>query len=220
LISGLNKDGDFPLGYLESPNPRFLRQGDVLRGVPLFIAPSAIRYLEKPHAEGSELRATILPELRYGDTAYTIVQVTLGDAIILTYDCDIDSSLSAVKAGQAPDANDLITVAAAVELTDYHKANLGHIAAGRMPRFVHLPASTSWPARIIDFTTIQQVDMRVLLPRVPERMFGLNDGGQLRLVEVFDDAIGGPFRRKRVGPDDPNLLADAYKAFTGMALPS
>jgi len=205
----------FPLEFLEPPNPDFLRQGDVVADVPLIVAPPKITLVDKPARDSDRLSARVLDKLESGQSAYAIVQVTITDAVILTYDCDLDPALYHVRDGRAPDASDLITVAAATEPRDFGKDQLRSVREGKMPRYAYLPESTKWPARIIDFSTIQQIDIRELLPRaVRERRFGLTEKGQLRLLEALAQVIGDVFRRERNGPGDPRPLIDAFKTLT------
>jgi hypothetical protein len=179
-----------------------------------------MRLIGQPKTEDDVLHAPVITELKHGETAFAVTQVSMLDAIVLTYDCDIDDALYGIR-NQDDDGNPLVTVAAARELDVYHKTRLNIIAKGGMPGLAYFPSGTKWPDRIIDFSTMQTIDMRVLLPRIPYRLVGLTNRGQLRLVEAMGHAIGDVYRRRR-GPGDagnPSLLADAYRAFSGNDFP-
>jgi hypothetical protein len=104
----------FPLNYLEPASNSYLRQGDVVANLPLIVAPPRVTLLARPERDAGQLRAQTLDRIEPGQSAYAIVQVTISDAIILTYDCDIDGALYSLLEGEASaDDAELLTVAAA-----------------------------------------------------------------------------------------------------------
>jgi hypothetical protein len=136
------------------------------------------------------------------------------NAIILTYDCDLHRILRRICAGEARVPEDVSTVAAVFEPAP-DNPQLGNIVAGRMPLYTYLPATTRSPAYVVDFTTIQNVDMRMMLQSIKKngRVQTLRRPyGQWRLLETLAQALGDVFRRGAAGPDDePTLLRRALE---------
>jgi hypothetical protein len=148
-------------------------------------------------------------------TCYGIVQLRVCDAIILTYDCDLDRGLEYIVGSQTPDAAELITVTGVIPCDKSFTENIPLIQRGRMPRFAYLPATTAHAASIVDFSMIQQVSLRVVLPNAySRRRFGLTDTGQRRLMGRVAHALGDVIRRQGGDPngDDPSLFRRAYQA--------
>jgi hypothetical protein len=193
------------------PDEHFLRQGDVVISVPLTVAPPRILWLEH-EGTGTDTRFRIVDEKP--EQGYSVGQTAISDAVILTYDCDLDRVLERIADGLPRASEDSCTVAAAFAVRE-NEPNLRNIELGRMPRYSFLPATVNSEARIIDFSTLQNVDFRLLLQSARDfgRRFSVTQLGQLRLVETLAQAMGDVFRRSRPGgPDDPDLLRRAIEA--------
>jgi hypothetical protein len=134
----------------------------------------------------------------------------------MTYDCDIDRVLARIDADLPRQNDDVCTVVAAFPADNPKYAeHLPEIKSGKMPRFVHIPAVVHAPARILDFSTLQTVDMRALVRIAGQdngRLISVTAHGQLRLLELLAHAIGDMYRRQRPGGiDDGELFARVYR---------
>ena len=186
----------------------YLRQGDVVVDVPLSVAPPRIAWLQQEGA-GANARLRIVSEERRG--GYSMGQTFVSDAAILTYDCDIDRILERILNGIPRAPEDVCTVVAALPVTP-EQANLRDIQRGAMPRYTFLPETTFSAPRILDFTTLQNVDLRLILKSLKcnGRLLGVSDPGQYRLIESLAHELGDVFRRGRAGGvNDPTLFARA-----------
>lgn len=198
--------------YLTNPDPEHLSQGDVVTDVPLTVAPDRIILLDDVAVDKDQLSARRLTAFPTNGTAYALTQVELVDAVILTYDCDIDRGLENIVAGNERDPVELITVTAVRPAEGNVAAKINDIRAGRMPRFAQIEATTTQPQMFVDFASIQQISLRVIVPLAFRgRRHGMNGRGQWRLIERMAHALGDIVRRGAAGNvDDPMLFKAAY----------
>jgi hypothetical protein len=200
--------------YIRTPDQQHLSQGDVISDVPLIVAPSRLIALDDVDFKGSSLSARRVDT--FAGNAYALVQVEKTRAIILTYSCDIDRGLENIVSGAAPDPVELVTVTAVRDIDDQLQQKLGDIRAGRMPRFASIQGTTWQPELLIDYSAIQQISLRVLVPLAfTNRTSSLTAYGELKILERMAHAIGDQYRRiAPQGADDPNLFANAYARLT------
>jgi hypothetical protein len=166
----------------------------------------------------NRVSAKRLLEFPDSGSAYAIVQVERADAVILTYSCDIDRGLENIVAGNAPAPVELITVTAVRPVGDHLKPKLDAILKGDMPRFALIPATIKEPELLVDFSSIQQISLRVLVPiAFHSRRHSVSTYGQLKLLERMAHALGDQFRRVNAveGSGDLQLFAKAYEQIVG-----
>jgi len=215
LTSSLERP--FEREFLRTPDEFYLSQGDVIQGVPLLLAPARFIFLDRPEREGEELRVRIVQAPILGESAYTIAQVFIADAVLLTYDCDIDRGLENIAGDGLLDPVESVTLAAALEVDERLIDNIRNIRAGNMPRLASIPETVNHPELVIDFSTVQQVSLRVLAPIAYEhRRHSMTAPGQLRLMELLAHALGDVFRRECADPHgDASLFRRACEALQG-----
>lgn len=149
--------------------------------------------------------------------AYAIVQIERTDAVILTYDCDIDRGLENIVAGNAPAPAELITVTAVRPVPhEFDTARLDQIRAGGTARYALIPATNAHPHALIDFSAMQQISLRVLVPfAIADRKCSMGLYGKLRLLERLAHALGDVVRRNAPqGADNPRLFREAFNRLT------
>jgi hypothetical protein len=195
--------------HLGPPDADHLNQGDVFSGVVLLFPGTDVVFVE-PTDETRQLYA------RSGQASRRIVsEAALVDAMILSYDCEIDRILRRIRDGKEPEYQDSVTIAA-VRPESFHAEGgvVGQIRKNGIPRYLYLPPSAVSGGDVIDFTTLQAIPLRRLLRS--DRRFGMaNADATARLLRNFAYHLGSDERRAEQGPDEPTLLADALKALRG-----
>jgi hypothetical protein len=217
-LTSREDDPGFDRSYVEEPDEFYLRQGDVIPDVPLVVAPPRIIAIERPtRLEDDELRTRVVGLPPSGGSGYGIVQIAVARCIVLTYDCDIDRGLESIADGRDPDPVENMTVCAVIPVTSELYPKLADFRRGRMPRFAYLPSTIEREEYLIDFSTIQQMSLRILVPLAyGHRTFGLTNNGQLRLMERLAHSLGDVFRRARgADPGDASLLRRAHQVLAG-----
>jgi hypothetical protein len=200
--------------YLRPPDPHHLSQGDVIAGVPLIVAPPRVILLDDIEASPESIRARRVTSI--AESTFALVQVERVDAIILTYSCDIDRGLENIVRDTGPDPVELVTVTAVRQIDDAVRPKLNDIYRGRMPRFAAIPATTWHSEMLIDFSAIQQISLRVLVPLAFERrLCATAQYGQIRLLERMAHALGDQVRHNAAdGVDAPDLFGKAHAVLT------
>jgi hypothetical protein len=188
-----------------------LSQGDVIVGVPFVVAPAKLVFVEDIRSEDEGLTARKVTAIPDAGIAFAVVQVERCDAVLLTYDCDIDRGLESIVRNEGPNPVELVTIAATRPASEDLLAKLDLIRLGRMPRFALIEARGSDPPLFVDFSSIQQISLRVLVPLAwRRRRCGMSSRGQLRLLERMAHSLGDVFRRNAVdGRDDSTLFERA-----------
>jgi hypothetical protein len=166
------------------------------------------------HTDGDVLRARKLAAFPENGQSYAIVQAERTNAVILTYDCDVDRGLENIAAGNPPAPVELVTVAAVRPvLAGFTDEQRSAVRAGKRPRFALIPATNDSPEGLVDYSSVQQISLRILVPRAMHgRVSGMGTYGQLRLLERLAHAIGDVVRRQApAGADDPTLFRRAFE---------
>jgi hypothetical protein len=184
----------------------------------LIVAPSrlirleAVEPLDEAHIRGRRART-------FEQQSYGLVQIEKCDAIVLTYSCDIDRGLENIAAGAVPAPVELVTVTAVRPVTPTIESRIDQIRRGGMPRFATIAATNAHPELIVDFSSIQQISLRVLIPCLDARRYSLRQQGQYRLLERMAHALGDVFRTTRhdQAPPDRTLLSRAAEALARTA---
>lgn len=171
--------------------------------------------IDDVHSDGDALTARKIVAWPANGRSYAIVQIERSDAVILTYDCDIDRGLENVVAGNPPAPVELVTVTAMRRAPeDFNDEQRNAVRSGRRPRFALIPATNAHPEGLVDFSSVQQISLRVLVPlAMQDRKCSMGTYGQLRLLERLAHALGDVVRRQApVGPDNPRLFRQAFEA--------
>jgi hypothetical protein len=189
---------------LGEPDPQYLKQGDVYSGVLLSFAglkPAPLRRLEDGHFELLDT-----PE----DQSFGLVELVRSDAIVLTYDCEIDRVLRWIRDGKQFAHHHVCTVAAVYRAEQIERSVAGTARKGGVTRYLCIESRGEHAERFVDFSTMQNIPLERLLGS--NRLFGVATArGAITLMQRFAYFFGSDKRKKNVGPDEPDLLRDTLK---------
>ena len=203
----LASDAAFNPDDLAPPDPQELHQGDVFADVALVFTRLETPFVAK--SDPGHLTHSEAPER--GRVGQMVVDAGTFDAIVLSYDCEIDRILRNLGERQEAEYDDAVTVAVVRSADAYDRSILGNIKQCRVPRFLYFPDSAVSAAAVADFTTTQSIPLARLLQS--ERRFALATvGATAKLLRCFAYHFGSDERRQRPGPDEPGLLAAALRA--------
>ena len=191
--------------HLGPPNANYLCQGDVFSGVVLLFPGIDVVFAEPTDETRQQFR-------RVEESLRVVTAGMRCDAMILSYDCEIDRVLRRIRDHKEPEYTDYVTVAAVrPELFHAQGGVINDIKKNGIARYLYLPPSTVSGGDVVDFTATQSIPLRRLLQS--ERRFGMADvDATARLLRNFAYHLGSDERRAEPGRDEPTLLADALKA--------
>lgn len=92
----------FDPSYFEEPSEFYLQQGDVIAGVPFVVGLPEMRFLSNPKSANGRFTADVSGPPDAGSDGYAVVQVSIREAVILTYDCDLDRGLESIVLNDEP----------------------------------------------------------------------------------------------------------------------
>lgn len=194
---------------LQTPDPRLLNQGDVFRDVAFTFSDVNLPFVERRNV--TEESTAFFPADR---SEIALIRVFSTEAIVLSYDCEIDRVLRRIKKQKQYQVSDVATAAAVYPISLFAKSAQNEIRMEKSARYLLIEPSTVYVERVVDFSSMQPIPMERLLRGARNRSHGLTDGGRFNLISAFAFHLGDDKRRKGADPADPTLLEAALAALT------